>query len=323
MLTFADIEAAAANLKGVAHRTPVITSRSLNETVGATVYLKAENLQRMGAFKFRGGYNAVHLLTDDERSRGVVAFSSGNHAQAVALAAKLHGCAATIVMPGDAPASKLAATRGYGAEVITYDRYKEDREAVAQSVVASRGAALIPPYDYYPVMAGQGTTALELIQDVADPLDSLIVCTGGGGFISGCAVAAQHLTPGIQVFASEPERGNDIEQSLAAGKIITIPVPRTICDGQQTQAPGKLTFEIMRQRLAGVLTVPDPVVVQVMRFLFERLKLVVEPSGASALAALLQHRQRFAGKRVGVTLSGGNVSTERFAALMSGAEVAD
>ena len=320
MLTFADIEAAAARLKGVAHRTPVVTSRTLNELMGATVYLKAENLQRMGAFKFRGGYNAVNLA---DRSRGVVAFSSGNHAQAVALAAQLHGCAATIVMPADAPASKLEATRGYGAEVITYDRYKESREAVAQTVVDSRGAALIPPFDHYPVMAGQGTTALELIQDVAEPLDALIVCTGGGGFISGCAVAAQHLTPGIKVFASEPERGNDIEQSLKAGKVITIPVPRTICDGQQTQAPGKLTFEIMRERLAGVLTVPDPVVVKVMRFLFERLKLVVEPSGASALAALLHHRDRFKGQRVGVTLSGGNVSTERFMALMSGTEVAD
>ena len=323
MLTFADIEAAAVRLKGVAHRTPVITSRTLNATVGASVYLKAENFQRMGAFKFRGGYNALNSLTDAERARGVVAFSSGNHAQAVALAAKLHGCAATIVMPADAPASKLAATRGYGAEVITYDRYTENREEVARSVVESRGSVLIPPFDYYPVMAGQGTTALELIQDVAEPLDALIVCTGGGGFISGCAVAAQHLTPGIQVFASEPERGNDIEQSLKAGKIVTIPVPRTICDGQQTQAPGVLTFEIMRERLAGVLTVPDPVVVQVMRFLFERLKIVVEPSGASALAALLHHRDRFAGKRVGVTLSGGNVSTERFAALMSGAEAAD
>ena len=323
MLTFADIEAAAARLKGVAHRTPVITSRTLDELVGANVYLKAENLQRMGAFKFRGGYNAVNVLTDAGRARGVVAFSSGNHAQAVALAAKLHGCAATIVMPSDAPASKLAATRGYGAEVITYDRYTENREAVAREVVESRGAALIPPYDHYPVMAGQGTTALELIQDVGQPLDALIVCTGGGGFISGCAVAAQHLTPGIEVFASEPERGNDIEQSLNAGKIVTIGVPRTICDGQQTQAPGQLTFEIMRERLAGVLTVPDPIVVQVMRFLFERLKLVVEPSGASALASLWQHRERFAGKRVGVTLSGGNVSTERFAALMSGAEVAD
>ena len=323
MLTFADIEAAAGRLKGVAHRTPVITSRTLDAAVGATVYLKAENFQRMGAFKFRGGYNAVNSLSDAARARGVVAFSSGNHAQAVALAAYLHGCAATIVMPSDAPASKMAATRGYGAEIITYDRYTEDREAVARSVVESRGAALIPPYDHYAVMAGQGTTALELIQDVAEPLDALIVCTGGGGFISGCAVAAQHLTPDIQVFASEPERGNDIERSLQAGEIVTIPVPRTICDGQQTQAPGVLTFAIMRERLAGVLTVPDPIVVDVMRLLFERLKLVVEPSGASALAALLHHRERFAGKRVGVTLSGGNVSTERFAALMSGAEAAN
>jgi threonine dehydratase len=323
MLTFADIEAAAARLKGVAHRTPIITSRSLDQLIGAKVFLKAENLQRMGAFKFRGGYNAVNSLNDAERARGVVAFSSGNHAQAVALAAKLHGCAATIVMPGDAPASKLAATRGYGAEIITYDRYTEDREAVARSVVESRGAALIPPFNHYPVMAGQGTTALELIQDVPEPLDALIVCTGGGGFVSGCAVAATHLTPGIEVFASEPERGNDIEQSLRAGKIISIDVPRTICDGQQTQSCGVLTFPIMQALLAGVLTVPDPVVVQVMRFLFERLKLVVEPSGASALAALLHHRERFAGKRVGVTLSGGNVSVERFAALMSGAEVAE
>ncbi len=194
---------------------------------------------------------------------------------------------------------------------------------MAQSVVESRGAALIPPFDDYRVMAGQGTTALELIEDTPAPLDALIVCAGGGGFVSGCAVAAQHLTPGIQVFASEPEQGNDIEQSLRAGKIVTIDVPRTICDGQQTQAPGVLTFEIMRQRLAGVLTVPDPVVVQVMRFLFERLKLAVELSGANALAALLQHRARFTGQRVGVTLSGGNVSVERFAALMTGAERAD
>jgi len=323
MLTFADIEAAAARLRGVAHRTPVITSHTLDALIGAKVYLKAENLQRMGAFKFRGGYNAVNSLSDATRARGVVAFSSGNHAQAVALAAKLHGCAATIVMPADAPVSKLDATRGYGATVITYDRYTESREEVARSVVERSGAALIPPFNYEPVMAGQGTAALELIQDVPDPLDALIVCTGGGGFVSGCAVAATHLTPGIEVFASEPERGNDIEQSLAAGRIISIDVPRTICDGQQTQACGDLTFAVMRALLAGVLTVPDPVVVQVMRFLFERLKLVVEPSGASALAALLHHRERFQGQRVGVTLSGGNISTERFTALMTGAERAD
>ena len=323
MLQFADIEAAAARLRGVAHHTPVITSHTLDALMGAKVFLKAENLQRMGAFKFRGGYNAVNSLTDAERARGVVAFSSGNHAQAVALAAKLHGCAATIVMPADAPASKLDATRGYGATVITYDRYTEDRAEVARSVVEKSGAALIPPFNYEPVMAGQGTTALELIQDVPEPLDALIVCTGGGGFVSGCAVAATHLTPGIKVYASEPERGNDIEQSLAAGRIISIDVPRTICDGQQTQACGDLTFEVMRRLLAGVLTVPDPVVVQVMRFAFERLKLVLEPSGANALAALLHNRDRFTGQRVGVTLSGGNISTERFTALMTGAERAD
>jgi threonine dehydratase len=323
MLQFADIEAAAARLRGVAHRTPVITSHTLDALIGAKVFLKAENLQRMGAFKFRGGYNAVNSLTDAERARGVVAFSSGNHAQAVALAAKLHGCAATIVMPADAPASKLDATRGYGATVITYDRYTEDRAEVARSVVDRTGAALIPPFNYEPVMAGQGTTALELIQDVPEPLDALIVCTGGGGFVSGCAVAATHLTPAIKVYASEPERGNDIELSLAAGRIISIEVPRTICDGQQTQACGELTFEVMRALLAGVLTVPDPVVVQVMRFAFERLKLVLEPSGANALAALLHHRDRFTGQRVGVTLSGGNISVERFNALMTGAERAD
>lgn len=323
MLQFADIEAAAARLKGVAHHTPVITSHTLDALIGAKVFLKAENLQRMGAFKFRGGYNAVNSLSDAERARGVVAFSSGNHAQAVALAAKLHGCKATIVMPADAPASKLDATRGYGATVITYDRYTENREEVARSVVEKGGAALIPPFNYEPVMAGQGTTALELIQDVPEPLDALIVCTGGGGFVSGCAVAATHLTPGIKVYASEPERGNDIEQSLAAGRIISIDVPRTICDGQQTQACGDLTFEVMRRLLAGVLTVPDPVVVQVMRFAFERLKLVLEPSGANALAALLHNRDRFKGQRVGVTLSGGNISTERFTALMTGAERAD
>ena len=307
----------------MAHRTPVISSTTLNALIGARVFLKAENLQRMGAFKFRGGYNAVNSLTDTQRALGVVAFSSGNHAQAVALAAKLHGCAATIVMPTDAPASKLEATRGYGATIVTYDRYTEDRAAVACTIVEKSGGTLIPPFDYLPVMAGQGTAALELIQDVPEPLDALIVCTGGSGFVSRCAVAATHLTPGIRVYASEPERGNDIEQSLAADRIISIDVPRTICDGQQTQSCGVHTFEVMRTLLAGVLTVPDPLVVQVMRFVFERLKLVLEPSGASALAALLHNRDRFQGRRVGVTLSGGNISTERFVALMTGAERAD
>src|SRR3954468_24146823 len=254
MLTFAEIEAAAARLKGVAHRTPVLTSRTLDAQLGAQVFCKAENLQRMGAFKFRGGYNAVNSLTDAQRARGVVAFSSGNHAQAVALAAQLHGCKATIVMPHDAPALKLAATRGYGAEVVTYDRYKEDRAAIASKLVEEQGANLIPPFDHLPVMAGQGTAALELIEDTG-PLDALIVSAGGGGFLSGCAVAARHLLPAVRLYGAEPERGNDRQQSLRAGRIVSIDVPRTICDGQQTQSVGVHTFEVIRALVDDVLTV--------------------------------------------------------------------
>ena len=322
MLQFAEIEAAAARLKGVAHRTPVVSSRTLDELLGMQVLMKAENLQRMGAFKFRGGYNSVNVLSDEERSRGVVAFSSGNHAQAVALAARLHGCAATIVMPQDAPALKLAATRGYGAEVIVYDRYKEDRAEIAARLTKERGASLIPPYDHLPVMAGQGTAALELIEDTGT-LDALIVCAGGGGFLSGCAVAAKHLLPGIAVFGAEPERGNDMQQSLRSGQLVHIDVPRTTCDGQQTQSPGRHPFEVIQALVSDVLTVPDPVVVEAMRFVFERLKLVLEPSGACALAALMQHRERFRGQRVGVTLSGGNIGIDRFVALVTGAERVD
>jgi len=276
----------------------------------------------MGAFKFRGAYNALAQFTPEQRRAGAIAFSSGNHAQAVALAARLHACAATIVMPQDAPALKLAATRGYGAEVIVYDRYKEDRAEIATRLTKERGASLIPPYDHLPVMAGQGTAALELIED-AGPLDSLIVCAGGGGFLSGCAVAAKHLLPGIAVFGAEPERGNDMQQSLRSGKLVHIEVPRTICDGQQTQSPGKHPFEVIQALVSDVLTVPDPVVVEAMRFVFERMKLVLEPSGACALAALMQHRERFRGQRVGVTLSGGNVGIDRFVALVTGAERVD
>lgn len=322
MLEYTDIQAAAARLRGVAHRTPVLTSRTLDERLGCRVLMKAENLQRMGAFKFRGGYNAVNVLSEAERARGVIAFSSGNHAQAVALAARLHGCPATIVMPSDAPAPKLAATRGYGAEVITYDRYAEDRAAIAARLAAERGSALIPPFDHLPVMAGQGTAALELIED-AGPLDALIVCAGGGGLLSGCAVAAKHLLPGIAVYGAEPERGNDMQQSLRRGEIVTIDVPRTICDGQQTQAVGRQPFEVIRRLVSDVLTVGDPMVVEAMRFAFERMKIVLEPSGACALAALMRHPERFAGQRVGVTLSGGNVGIERFIALTSGAEAVD
>jgi len=322
MLQFSQVQSAAARLKGVAHRTPVLTSHTLDTMLGMQVFMKAENLQRMGAFKFRGGYNSVNVLSDAERARGVVAFSSGNHAQAVALAAQLHGCRATIVMPHDAPALKLAATRGYGAEVVLYDRYKEDRAAIAKALVDERGAALIPPYDHLPVMAGQGTAALELIED-AGPLDALVVCAGGGGLLSGCAVAAKHLLPGIAVYGAEPERGNDMQQSLRRGEIVSIDVPRTICDGQQTQAVGVQPFEVIRAMVKDVLAVPDPVVVDAMRFVFERMKVVLEPSGACALAALMHHREQFRGQRVGVTLSGGNIGIDRFVALITGAERVD
>jgi len=322
MLQFNDIQAAAARLQGHAHRTPVLTSRTLDALLGAQVFMKAENLQRMGAFKFRGGYNAVNALSDLQRARGVVAFSSGNHAQAVALAAQLHGCPATIVMPHDAPALKLAATRGYGAEVVIYDRYKEDRAAIANALVEQQGATLIPPYDYLPVMAGQGTAALELIEDVGS-LDALIVCAGGGGFLSGCAVAAKHLLPGIRVIGAEPERGNDMQQSLRAGRIVSIDVPRTICDGQQTQSIGQHPWAVIQALVSDVLTATDPGVVEAMRFAFERMKLVLEPSGACALAALMQHREQFKGQRVGITLSGGNIGIDRFVALITGAEIVD
>ncbi len=322
MLPFHEIELAAARLKGVAHRTPVLTSRTLDAMLDMQVFMKAENLQRMGAFKFRGGYNAVSVLSEVERARGVVAFSSGNHAQAIALAAQLHGCRATIVMPHDAPALKLAATRGYGAEVVIYDRYKEDRAAIATRLVEERGAALIPPFDHLPVMAGQGTAALELIADVG-ALDALIVCAGGGGFLSGCTVAAKHLLPQIRMYGAEPERGNDMQQSLRAGRIVGIEVPRTICDGQQTQAVGAHPFAVIRALVTDVLTATDPAVVEAMRFAFERMKVVLEPSGACALAALMTHARQFRGQRVGITLSGGNIGLDRFVALLSGAEKVD
>jgi threonine dehydratase len=317
MLQFADVEAAAQRLAGVAHRTPVLSSRTLDEQLGCTVLLKAENLQRMGAFKFRGGYNAVNVLGDAQRARGVVAFSSGNHAQAVALAARLHGCSATIVMPNDAPALKVAATRAYGAEVVLYDRYTEDRAAIARRLADQRGLALIPPFDHAPVMAGQGTAALELLQDVG-PIDALIAPVGGGGLLSGCAVAAKALAPDIVVYGAEPQAGDDARRSLIEGRIVALPdVPRTICDGQQTQALGVQPFEVLCALVREVLAVPDAAVVTAMRFAFERMKTVLEPSGACALAALMVHHERFAGQRVGIVLSGGNIDAGRFAALLA------
>ena len=278
--------------------------------------MKAENFQRMGAFKFRGGYNAINALTDAERARGVLAFSSGNHAQAVALAARLHGCQATILMPADAPQAKLDATREYGAEVITYDRYTEDRSALAKRYADERNAVLIPPYDYLPVMAGQGTCGLEIAEDVAN-LDALIVCTGGGGFLSGCTVAAKAVQPTIEMFGAEPEAGNDVQQSLRSGSIVAIDVPKTICDGQQTQAVGAHPWAVIRTQVTDILTAPDATVIEAMRFAFERMKIVLEPSGACALACLMANVERFKAKRVAITLSGGNIDFGRFAKLLA------
>jgi len=310
-VTFADVQAAAGRLRGIVHRTPVITSRTLDEQTGATVFMKAENLQRMGAFKIRGAYNRLSQLNERERAGGVVAFSSGNHAQGVALSAQLLNVRATIIMPDDAPAAKVAATKGYGAEVISYDRETMNRSEMAERIARERGATIVPPYDDVHVIAGAGTAVLELIEDTG-PLDILLVCTGGGGFLSGSALAATQLSPGIKIYGVEPEAGDDWLRSWNTGEIVTIPVPKTIADGQQTQAPGVLTWPIVRALAAGFVTVSDDELRKTMRFAFERFKLVLEPSGASALAALLFGKIDATGKRVGVTLSGGNVDPERF-----------
>ena len=316
-VSFKDVEEAAVRLRGIAHRTPVITSTTLDERVGASVFLKAENLQRMGAFKFRGAYNRLAQIPEADRHKGVVAFSSGNHAQGVALAAKLLGIPATIVMPTDAPAAKLAATRGYGATVVEYDRDNDDRGAIAKNLAAETGATFVSPFDDPGVIAGAGTTAMELIEETG-PLDMLVVCTGGGGLLSGCATAAVAMSPGIAVWGVESETGDDWVQSLAANERIEIPVPKTIADGMQTTAPGVLTFPIVQKLCAGVVTVSDDELRATMRFAFERLKLVVEPSGAAALAAILFGKVDVRGKRVGATISGGNVDPAVFAAILDG-----
>jgi threonine dehydratase len=316
-ITFADVEAAAARLKGVAHRTPVVTSRTLDARTGLSVFLKCENLQRMGAFKFRGAYNRISQLAPERRAGGVVAFSSGNHAQGVALAAKLLGVPAAIVMPSDAPAAKVAATREYGAEVIFYERASANRAEIAAGLARERGATIVPPFDDPEIIAGQGTTALELLQDVPD-LDVLLVPVGGGGLLAGCALAATALRPGIAIYGVEPEAGDDFARSFAENRRIEIPVPQTIADGQQTTSPGELTFPIVKRLCAGFYTVTDDEIRAAMRFAFERLKLVVEPSGASALAALLAGKCAGArGRKAGVVLSGGNVDPAAYAAIIS------
>lgn len=321
-IDYADIEAAAHRLHGVAHRTPTFTSRTADERTGAHLYFKCENLQRMGAFKFRGAYNALAQFSPAQREKGAIAFSSGNHAQAIALAAKLLGMPAAIVMPQDAPAMKIAATKGYGAEVILYDRYSQDREALGRSLAAERGMTLIPPYDHPHVMAGQGTAAKELIEQARalDPahgaLDVLVVCVGGGGLIAGCAVAAKHLLPDCKVIGVEPEAGNDVQQSLRKGEIVHIDVPQTIADGAQTQHAGQLTFPVIRALVDDIVTVSDAQLVRTMRFFAERMKLVVEPTGCLAAAAVLEGMLDVGGKRVGVIVSGGNVDLRRYAELL-------
>jgi threonine dehydratase len=306
-----DVEAAAGRLEGVAHRTPVLTSRTLDGIAGAAVHLKAENFQRGGAFKFRGAYNKIASLGDDVRARGVLAYSSGNHAQAVAIAAALLGTRATIVMPEDAPQAKLDATRGYGAEVILYDRWREDREEIGTRLSEERGVELVRPYDDPLVMAGQGTVALELLAEVPD-LDLLVAPVGGGGLIAGCATVAKGR--GLRVVGVEPEAGDDTARSLAAGERITGGIPHTIADGLQAPAPGELTFAVNRELVDEIVTVSDAEIVDAMSFLFDRLKLVVEPSGAVGVAALLAGR--VAGGRIGIVLSGGNVGAARFAELV-------
>jgi threonine dehydratase len=313
--TYADVVAAAARIDGHAHRTPVLRSRFADALLGAEVVFKCENFQRIGAFKFRGAYSALSRFTDAQRRAGVVAFSSGNHAQAIALAAQLLGIPATIVMPHDSPASKLAATRGYGAEVVSYDRFTEDREAIGRRLAGERGMTLIPPFDHPDVIAGQGTAAKELIEEVG-ALDYLFAPVGGGGLISGSALAARALAPPCRVYGVEPEAGNDGQQSFRSGAIVHIATPRTIADGAQTQHLGELTFAIIRRELADVLTASDAQLVEAMRFFAERMKIVVEPTGCLGFAAARHAGLPLRGKRVGVILSGGNIDLARYAELL-------
>jgi threonine dehydratase len=316
-VAYADIEAAARRLEGVAHRTPVVTSTQFDERAGCRAFFKCENLQRMGAFKFRGAYNALSLLTPEERKRGVVAFSSGNHAQAVALAGRLLGIERTIVMPADAPAVKVAATKGYGAKVVLYDRARgESREAVAAKIAADTGATVVPPFDAPAIVAGQGTAAKELIEETG-PLDFLVVPTGGAGLLSGCALAARALSPGIRVIGVEPAAGDDAARSFHAKTLQRVDNPQTIADGARTESLGAVTFPLVLDNVSDVVTVSDAQLIEAMRFLWERMKLVVEPTGALAAAAVLHGVVPVRGKRAGIILSGGNVDLKAAAALFA------
>ena len=314
--TYDDVDAAARRLEGHAHRTPVMTSRTVDEELGAEVFFKCENFQRMGAFKFRGAFNALSCLDDRQREAGVVTFSSGNHAQAIALSARLLGISATILMPHDAPAAKVVATKGYGGNVVIYDRYREDREAIGKRLAEEKGLTLIPPYDHPHVIAGQGTAAKELLEEVGE-LDSLFVCLGGGGLLSGSALAARRLSPECKLYGVEPEAGNDGQRSFRTGSIVHIDTPRTIADGAQTQHLGAHTFEIIRRDVDDILTATDAELIDCMRFFATRMKIVVEPTGCLGFAAARNSKRRLEGQRVGVIVSGGNVDMERFSSLLA------
>lgn len=316
MSDYRDIEAAAERIKGVAHRTPVLTSRTADQRSGAQLFFKCENFQRMGAFKFRGAYNAIARFDDAQRRAGVLTYSSGNHAQAIALSASLMGMRSAIIMPHDAPALKVQATREYGGEVIFYDRYKEDREEIGRRLAQERGMTLIPPYDHPDVIAGQGTAAKELFED-AGPLDVLLVCLGGGGLLAGSAIAARALSPSCRVIGVEPELGNDGQQSLRKGEVVHIAVPDTIADGAKVTHVGEHNFAVMQRHVDEIVTVSDAQLVASMKFFAERMKMVVEPTGCLAAAAALHGAVDVRGKRVGILVSGGNVDLSTFAALIA------
>ncbi|WP_434996448.1 threo-3-hydroxy-L-aspartate ammonia-lyase [Pectobacterium brasiliense] len=315
--TYDDVVAAAERIDGYANKTPVMTSRTVNDTFGAEVFFKCENLQRMGAFKFRGAMNALLQFSDEQKAAGVVTFSSGNHAQAIALAAKLLGIPATIVMPHDAPAAKVAATRGYGGNVVKYNRYTEDREQIGNDLAKKQGLTLIPPYDHPHVIAGQGTATKELLEETGE-LDALFVCLGGGGLLAGSALSARKLSPHCKIYGVEPLAGNDGQQSFRSGNIVHIDTPNTIADGAQTQHLGNYTFPLIRQNVDDILTVTDDDLIDTMRFYAERMKIVVEPTGCLSFAAARNLRESLRGKRIGIIISGGNVDISRYGAFLTG-----
>jgi threonine dehydratase len=315
-LQFSDVQQAAKRIHGAAHRTPVMTSRTANKIAGAELFFKCENLQRIGAFKFRGAYNALSQFSAEQRSNGVLTFSSGNHAQAIALSASLLGIRSAIIMPEDAPEAKIRATKGYGAEVITYNRYTEDREEIARRLAEERKMTLIPPYDHADVICGQGTAAMELFEDDGE-LDVLLVCLGGGGLLAGSALAASGLSPKCKVVGVEPELGNDGQQSLRKGEIVHIAVPDTIADGAKVTHIGQRNFQVIQRHVDDIVTVPDAQLIETMKFFAERMKIVVEPTGCLGAAAALHQAYPVSGKKVGIILSGGNIDLPVLAKFLS------